>query len=82
MSLQTIIKDLEKKINETSLIQEVERIGTVISVSDGIAKVSGLTDVMSMEELVFARGASGIALNLETDMVGVVLIDKVPLPTV
>lgn len=77
MSLQTIIKDLEKKINETSLIQEVERIGTVISVSDGIAKVSGLTDVMSMEELVFARGASGIALNLETDMVGVVLIDKV-----
>ncbi len=59
---------------------EVNEIGNVISVSDGIARVSGLTSVASMEEVTFASGGKGLALNLESDMVGVVIVsgaDKV-----
>jgi len=47
---------------------------SVISVGDGIARVSGLLSVSSMEEINFSSGARGIALNLESDMVGVVII--------
>ena len=54
---------------------EVHEVGTVISVSDGIARVSGLLSCASLEEVTFASGAKGLALNLESDMVGVVIID-------
>lgn len=80
MSVEKIIKDLEKKIESISSTVEVNEIGNVISVSDGIARVSGLTSVASMEEVTFASGGKGLALNLESDMVGVVIVsgaDKV-----
>lgn len=53
---------------------EVNETGNVISVSDGIARVSGLSSCASMEEVTFASGAKGLALNLESDMVGVVIV--------
>ncbi|MCX6756771.1 MAG: F0F1 ATP synthase subunit alpha [Candidatus Nomurabacteria bacterium] len=74
MSVEKIIKDLEKKIADISTEIEVNEVGNVISVSDGIARVSGLTSVASMEEVTFASGAKGLALNLESDMVGVVIV--------
>ena len=40
-----------------------KEIGTVVSVSDGIARVAGLSRVVSMEEVTFASGARGIALT-------------------
>ncbi len=74
MSVEKIIKDLEKKIEGLSTEIEVAEVGSVISVGDGIARVSGLSSVASMEEVTFASGAKGLALNLESDMVGVVII--------
>ena len=74
MSVEKIIKDLEKKIDKLQLEVEVSEVGNVISVSDGIARVSGLRSVSSMEEVTFATGAKGICLNLESDIVGVVII--------
>ncbi len=74
MSVEKIIKDLEKKIETLSTEVEVNEIGSVISVSDGIARVSGLSKCASMEEVTFASGAKGLALNLESDMVGVVIV--------
>ena len=74
MSLQTIINTIEKKIETLSTEPQFQEIGNVISVGDGIARISGLTLCKSMEELHFASGAVGLALNLETDMVGVVII--------
>ncbi len=53
---------------------EVTEIGRVIQVGDGIARVYGLDNVMSMELLEFPGGLYGIALNLERDNVGVVLL--------
>ena len=74
MSVEKIIKELEQKIADISTTISVEEIGTVVSVSDGIARVSGILSCASMEEVLFASGARGLALNLESDMVGVVII--------
>jgi F-type H+-transporting ATPase subunit alpha len=74
MSVEKIIKDLEAKITTLATEVAVSEVGNVLSVSDGIARVSGLTSVASMEEVTFASGAKGLALNLESDMVGVVIV--------
>ncbi len=54
----------------------VDEVGTVISLGDGIARVHGLDKVMSGELLTFPHGLSGIAMNLEEDQVGVVLLGE------
>jgi F-type H+-transporting ATPase subunit alpha len=59
---------------------ELEEVGTVLQVGDGIARVYGLTKVQSGELVEFESGLQGIVLNLEEDNVGVVLLgpfDKV-----
>ncbi|MCI0921178.1 F0F1 ATP synthase subunit alpha [Sphingobacterium rhinopitheci] len=53
---------------------ELEEVGTVLTVGDGIARVYGLTKVQSGELVEFANGLQGIVLNLEEDNVGVVLL--------
>ena len=75
MSVEKIIKELEQKIDKLQTEVEVNEVGTVISVSDGIARVAGLSGIASMEEVRFASGATGLALNLESDMVGVVIVE-------
>ncbi len=75
MSVEKIIQELEQKIAHLETTVEVHEVGTVMSVSDGIARVSGLLSCASLEEVTFASGAKGLALNLESDMVGVVIID-------
>lgn len=74
MAVEKIIQELEKKIGELNIGVSVSETGNVISVGDGIARVSGLTSVASMEEVHFASGATGICLNLEAEFVGVVII--------
>jgi F-type H+-transporting ATPase subunit alpha len=53
---------------------ELEEVGTVLQVGDGIARVYGLTKVQSGELVEFETGLQGIVLNLEEDNVGVVLL--------
>jgi len=55
---------------------ELEEVGTVLQVGDGIARVYGLTKVQSGELVEFGTGLQGIVLNLEEDNVGVVLLGK------
>src|SRR5476651_1832980 len=55
---------------------ELEEVGTVLQVGDGIARVYGLTKVQSGELVEFATGLQGIVLNLEEDNVGVVLLGQ------
>src|ERR1700746_3335430 len=52
----------------------VDEVGTVITLGDGIARVHGLEKVMAGELLSFPHDVSGIAMNLEEDQVGVVLL--------
>ncbi len=61
------IKDYDKKI-------EMSETGVVLSVGDGIARVYGVENVMSMELLEFPNGVLGMALNLEEDNVGVAIL--------
>src|SRR6202049_4175265 len=52
----------------------VDEVGTVITLGDGIARVHGLDKVMAGELLSFPHDLAGIAMNLEEDQVGVVLL--------
>jgi F-type H+-transporting ATPase subunit alpha len=52
---------------------DMSEVGTVLSIADGIARVHGLDNCMSMEMLELPHGVTGLALNLESDNVGAVL---------
>lgn len=69
-----IIENLKQQIQQTKLEVETEKVGNVIKVGDGIAAVSGLEEVMSSELLEFPNGILGVALNLERDNVGVIIL--------
>jgi F-type H+/Na+-transporting ATPase subunit alpha len=55
---------------------DLSEVGTVLSVADGIARVHGLDNCMSLEMLELPHDVTGLALNLETDNVGVVLFGE------
>ena len=65
---------IKKQISEFETGIDVAEVGAVISVGDGIARVFGLENCMSGEYLEFTGGTMGIALNLEQDNVGAVLL--------
>jgi F-type H+-transporting ATPase subunit alpha len=73
---QEISEIIKKKISDFEKTVEVAEVGTVITVGDGIAKVFGLDNVMSGELLEFPGGVMGMALNLEEENVGVVLMGE------
>lgn len=64
---------LRKQLTGFSSEVDVYDIGTVLEVGDGVARVYGLSHVMSSELVEFPNGVTGMALNLEEDNVGVVL---------
>ena len=68
--ISTILKD---QIENFGTEAEVAEVGQVLSVGDGIARVYGLDDVQAGEMLEFPNGIQGMALNLETDNVGIVI---------
>src|SRR3984893_2269252 len=65
--LRQQIENYEQKI-------QVDEVGTVITLGDGIARVHGLDKVMAGELIEFPHGVAGIAMNLEEDQVGSVLL--------
>ena len=66
---------LKSQIESYKSDLETKEVGRVVSVGDSICKVFGLDNVMSNELLTFENGVFGIALNLEKDMVGVILLN-------
>ncbi len=67
---------IKSKIENLSLGAETRTQGTVVSVTDGICRVHGLEDVMQGEMLEFPGGIMGMALNLERDSVGAVVLGE------
>jgi F-type H+-transporting ATPase subunit alpha len=65
---------IRQQIENYGFDVKVDNIGSVLQVGDGIARVYGLDDVMAGELVEFEDGTVGIALNLENDNVGVVLM--------
>ena len=66
-------KVIQEKIMNITQVNDVKEFGTVISIGDGIARVVGLNKVQAGEMVEFRSGIRGMALNLETDNVGVVI---------
>jgi F-type H+-transporting ATPase subunit alpha len=67
---------LRQEIENYERAIDVSEIGSVISVGDGIARIHGLEKVMAGELIEFGHGVSGIAMNLEEDQVGAVLLGE------
>ncbi|MBQ8056199.1 MAG: F0F1 ATP synthase subunit alpha, partial [Paludibacteraceae bacterium] len=65
---------LQKKLSGIVNNLEFEEVGTVLQVSDGVARIYGLSNVQSNELIEFENGIKGIVLNLEEDNVGAVLL--------
>jgi F-type H+-transporting ATPase subunit alpha len=69
-----ITKILRQEIENYERAIDVSEVGSVISVGDGIARIHGLEKVMAGELIEFPHGVAGIAMNLEEDQVGSVLL--------
>ena len=71
----TEIADLiKKRIEQFDVGTEAKAEGTIVSVSDGIVRIHGLTDVMQGEMIEFPDNRYGLALNLERDSVGAIVM--------
>ena len=68
-----ITKVIKEQIKNFGKDAEVSEVGQVLSVGDGIARIYGLDNVEAGEMVEFSEGTKGMALNLETDNVGVVI---------
>ncbi len=65
---------LRQEIEQYAAELKVEEVGTILEIRDGIASIYGLTNVMAGEMMEFPNGIFGLALNLEEDMVGAVIL--------
>jgi len=73
---EEITSIIQQEIEGYEAVLDVKEIGTVLSVSDGTARIHGLEKVMYGELIDFPHGIVGIALNLEEDNVGAVLLGE------
>jgi len=74
ISATEISELIKKRIQDFDLPAEARTEGTVVSLSDGIARIHGLSDVMQGEMIEFPGNVYGLALNLEQDSVGAVIL--------
>jgi F-type H+/Na+-transporting ATPase subunit alpha len=73
---EEISKIIRDQIGSYAVDVDVAEVGTIVSIGDGIARVHGVENTMAGEMLEFPHGIYGIALNLEEDSVGAVLLGE------
>ena len=73
---EQIVEKLKKNIDSFKKEINVEEIGTVIEIGDGIARMSGLEKCQAQEMLEFPGGTFGVALNLEEETVGAIILGE------
>jgi F-type H+-transporting ATPase subunit alpha len=71
-----IIEELKKELHAVTSDAAFKNVGTVTEVKDGIARISGLSKCFYSEMLEFPGGTKGIALNLEEDTVGAIILGE------
>lgn len=76
MSNNRIIDALTQQLKQYQADPTIEKVGTVLEIGDGIAKISGLSSAMAGEMLDFGNGVMGVALNLEEDFVGAIVLGE------
>src|SRR5258706_6162812 len=72
--MSTLLQEIEAKISGVKTEVARQNVGNVREISDGVAKVEGLTGAMLNEMLDFGNGVTGIALNLEETEVGAIIL--------
>ncbi|MDX1951852.1 MAG: F0F1 ATP synthase subunit alpha [Verrucomicrobiota bacterium] len=72
--MSTLLQDIESKISGVKTSVARQNVGTVREIGDGVAKIEGLTDAMLNEMLDFGNGVVGLALNLEENEVGAIIL--------
>jgi F-type H+-transporting ATPase subunit alpha len=73
---EEISKIIREQIGSFAVDVDVSEVGSIISIGDGIARVHGVDNAMAGEMLEFPHGVFGIALNLEEDSIGAVLLGE------
>lgn len=74
--MSSILEDIEKQISELRTGVQKSNVGTVREISDGVAKIEGLSDVMLNEMIEFPNNLYGLALNLEEHEVGAIVLGE------
>jgi F-type H+-transporting ATPase subunit alpha len=74
MTIDKIVEELKKNISAFEKTVEVEEVGKILEVGDGIVRLDGLSDCQASEMLEFPDNTYGVALNLETEIVGAVIL--------
>lgn len=74
MNKDYIIEQLKQQIQNFKAEATTEKVGKVVEVGDGVARISGLSDIMASEMVEFPNGEIGVALNLEEDRVGAMVL--------
>src|SRR6266540_1588850 len=74
--MSTLLQEIEAQIAGVKTSVARQNVGTVREISDGVAKIEGLTDAMLNEMLDFGGGVIGIALNLEETEVGAIILGE------
>ena len=69
-----LIELLQKEIGNFKTVATKQHVGTILEVGDGIARVSGLSQVQASEMVTFKNGANGVVFNLEEDTVGIIIL--------
>src|SRR5215510_3129461 len=72
--MSSILQEIESQISSAMTSAAKQNVGTVREISDGVAKIEGLTDAMLNEMLDFGNGVTGLALNLEETEVGAIIL--------
>lgn len=72
--MSTILQELEAQINQAQTAMTRENVGTVRTSGDGVVKIEGLSNIMLSEMIEFPGGVMGLAMNLEENEVGAILI--------
>ncbi len=71
-----IQKELQSRISSYANKTQSVEIGTITEVTDGVVKIAGLPNVSYMEMVLFSNGEMGVAINLESDSVGAVVLGE------
>ena len=74
--MSSITDLIRKEIEDLSIDATRTNVGTIITLADGVARVEGLSNVMFNEMVEFPNNVLGIALNLEEDSVGCVILGE------
>lgn len=75
--MSSIVEQIQQEISKLDAKATKENVGTIVSMADGVARLDGLSKAMSNEMIEFPGGTFGIALNLEEDELGCVVMGDV-----